>query len=143
MLAALGAVVFVSLIITGDAITSVLTKTDVIEIAGASPLVPVVGIAAATAVWAVIVIRGIAKRGSIGTATAAGVLASLAYLAGMFVASLGSGIAAATVATHLIMAGYVLVVLIAGVATAAGTLALSRASGKMPQWPWEDENGDE
>lgn len=143
MLAALGAVVFVSLIITGDAITSVLTETDVIEVPGASPVVPVVGIGAATVAWGIVVLRGIARRGSIGTAVLAAALAGLAYLAGMFVASLGSGIAAATVVTHLIMAGYLIVVVIAAVVTAAATLALSRASGTTPQWPWENESGDE
>lgn len=143
VLAALGAVVFVSLIITGDAITSVLTGTDVIEVAGASPLVPVVAIGAATVAWAIVVVRGIARRASIGTATIAALLASAAYVAGLFVASLGSGIAAAAVVTHIIMNGYVLVVLLAGVVTAAATFALSRTSGDTPQWPWERDSDDE
>lgn len=142
-LAALGAVVFASLIITGDAITSVLTETNPIEVPNASPLIPVVGIAAAVVVWAIVVIRGISRRGSIGTATIAALLASLAYLAGLFISSLGSGIAATAVVTGIIMNGYILVVVIAGVVTAAATLALSRASGKTPQWPWENETDDE
>ncbi len=143
LLVALGAVVFVALIITGLAITSVATDTNVIEVPGASPLVPVVGIGAATLVWGVIMIRGIARRGSLGTAMLAGLLASLAYVAGMFFSSWGSGIAATSVATHLLMNGYVLVVLFAGVVTAAGILALSRAPGATPQWPWENESDDE
>ncbi|MGF3052643.1 hypothetical protein ACQUSY_01560 [Microbacterium sp. YY-03] len=143
MLAALGAVVFVSLIITGDAITSVMTATNVIEVPNASPLIPIVAIGAATVVWGLIVIRGIRRRGSFGTATIAGLLASLAYLAGLFFSSLGSGIAAAAVVTHNMVNGYTLVVLIAGVVTAAATLALSRASGETPQWPWEQHSDDD
>lgn len=143
VLVALGAIVFVSLIILGDAIVSVLTSTDVIETPGSSPLVPVVAIGAATLAWVLLCTRAVAKRGSIGSAALVALIATAAYLVAFLIAMLTTGLAAMAAMGHLVQFGYALVVFIAAIISAAGVLALTRTSGKTPEWPWEHEDGDQ
>lgn len=144
LLVALGAIVFVALIILGDALVSVWTKTDVIEVKNAKSYVPIIAIGAATLVWFFSTRGAVKRRGGFGSAIFIALFATIFYGLGFAVAMVTSGLTQAMSATtHLLTAGYIWVPVVSGLITATAILALSRTSGASPQWPWEKQQDDE
>lgn len=138
----MGAVVFVALIILGSGVISYATDANATPVAGLGPIPGVVGIAAATLVW-ILMVRRPEGRGA-GAAVLAGLAAAAAHGAAFALAALPWGIVVAlAVAGHFVTSGFVAVTVIAGILAAAGVFVAVRAGTGTPRWPWEKDDFDE
>lgn len=136
-----GAIAYFALLIAGLGVTSLLIDEDVIDADGFGQLPGAVGVAASVAAWVAVTAPALRRRGSIGAALLAGLVAAAAYGTGVFFTGLvvGAELAvAASALSRLVTLGFLFVIAIGGVLAATGALVVARTGEGTPRWPWED-----
>lgn len=132
---------FFAFSIMGLGFLSLLTDTDIIAVPGLGQGPGAVGIAAAVAAFAAVLIPVLrARRGSFATALFAAVATAVAHLVGVWLTTVvqGDGMVPATAAVgDLLARGPSGVIAGAALLAAVGGIMLRRARSTPPRWPWE------
>ncbi|WP_309128416.1 hypothetical protein [Microbacterium sp.] len=137
----IGVTSFVSLTILGLGMLSYFADVDIISVPELSMWPGIVGMVAATLVFAVIT-RSVLSRPhpSFRSAATIGFCSALTHLAGVWLGALLGGVGlvhAAAAVSQLIVRGSSLVVLTAAAVGAWAAIALRRTRASAPHWPWE------
>lgn len=139
---------YVAVAIAGLGVTSLITDQDVISVPGLGVISGVLGFGLSCVVFAGGLWISLRRRTpSYADAVLVTVATVLAYIGGIWFGAVVSGadVAAATAAMGVFaMSWFNLVLALAALVAAGGGVALVRATGGIPRWPWEnDSDSDE